>query len=308
MAQDTFLQLWSRVLLYAPGVPVPLVQTFVKNAYNRALAMHYWSELYQDAELTVPAEYSTGTVAVVNGVASATLSGGAFTGLTGRQLKVGNSPTYYSITAVSGVGDITATLDRVYEGASASGLTFNVASYYLEFPSDLAALDDIRDINGNWRLRRQYHQANYLDRVDASRTSTGNPVLYVAAPPRVVAGVAYPRFEFWPRPSAGSKLSYRYIKNVALVANSDRIITMLPAEAVIAGALVECSMWPGTTDRPNPFFSPDTHTVYNARFEDLVHDGEMSDLDRSQRLLIYDDDNMGLPGDAAWLQSHGIPF
>src|SRR3990172_7846920 len=308
MAQDTYLQLWNAVLLYAPNTPPALAQRFVRQTYQKILDMHYWSELYQDAELVVPAEYSTGTVAVTNGVATATLTGGAFTGLEFRQLKVGNTPTYYTILSVSGVGDITATLDRVYQGASDTSSTFNVASYYLEFPTDLSVLDDIRDVNGSWRLRRPYHQPNYLDRVDPQRTSAGNPVLYVPAPPRILAGVTYPRYEFWPRPSAGSVLSYRYVKTSELSANTDRIIPGLKAEAVIYGALAELSAWPGLAEKPNPFFSPDTHKMYVEMFEAAVHDSEMADLDRSQRMLLYDDDNPGVPGDAAWMQSHGIPF
>jgi hypothetical protein len=270
--------------------------------------MHYWSELFRDAELVVPDEYSVGTVAVTNGSATATLATGSFAGLANLQLKVGEYPIYYTIVSVSGTGDEIATLDRTYEGSTDAAATYNVAAYYVEFPSDFVTLDDIRDVENNWRLRRQYQNQTYIDRIDPTRTSTGNPIMYVAAQPRISAGVAYPRLEFWPRISAGTHLAYRYQTSSELAAGTDRPIPILKPEALVYGALAELALWPGSSDRPNPFFSPETHTAYTKMFEDAVHDSEMDDLDRSQRMLLYEDDNMGLPGDAAWLQSHGIPF
>lgn len=308
MAQDTFGQIWNRVLLYAPGVPVPLVQQFVKNAYQRAIDMHYWSELVKEGQVVVGAEYSTGTADLDNGVATATLSGGAWTGLVNRTVRFADLPDTYTITAISGGSDEVATLDRAYDGADAAAATFLVADFYIEFPEDLNTLDDIRDIGQNWRLRRQFHQQPYLDLVDAERSTTGSPTLYVAAPPRITAGVAYPRYEFWPRPSAGTNLVYRYYATSSLATNSSYIITGLKPEAVVFGALAELALWPGSPEKPNPFFSIDIHKQYAKLFEDAVHDSEMADLDRSQRMLMYDEANSGVPLDANWLQSHGIPF
>lgn len=308
MAQDTFGQIWNRVLLYAPGTPVPLVQQFVKNAYQRAIDMHYWSELVKESQYTVKDEYSTGTVALTQGSATATISGGAWTGLENRTVRFNSIPDTYTITAVSGTSDEIATLDRVYAGETDAAATFLVADFYIEFPEDLNTLDDIRDYDNNWRLRRQYHQQPYLDVVDAERSVTGSPTLYVAALPRITAGVSYPRYEFWPRPAAGSQLVYRYYGNSDLAANTSRIITMLKPEAVVFGALSELALWPGSPEQPNPFFSIDIHKQYVKLFEDAVHDSEMADLDRAQRMLMHDENNFGVPLDANWLQSHGIPY
>ncbi len=308
MAQDTFGQIWNRVLLYAPGTPVPLVQQFVKNAYQRAMDMHYWSELVKESQYTVKAEYSTGTVALTKGSATATITTGAWTGLENRTVRFSDLPDTYTITAVSGTSDEIATLDRVYAGETSLAATFLVADFYIEFPSDLNTLDDIRDYDNNWRLRRQFHQQPYLDVIDAERSQTGDPVLYVAAPPRISAGVSYPRYEFWPRPSAGTQLVYRYYATSSLSANTSYIITMLKPEAVVYGALAELALWPGTAEQPNAFFSIDIHKQYVKLFEDSVHDSEMADLDRAQRMLMYDENNFGIPLDANWLQSHGIPY
>jgi hypothetical protein len=308
VAQDTFGQIWNRVLLYAPGTPVPLVQQFVKNAYQRAIDMHYWSDLIKEGQRVVGAEYSTGTVALTSGSATATISGGAWTGLTNRTVRFADLPDTYTITAVSGGSDEVATLDRTYDGATDTDATFLVADFYIEFPSDLSVLDDIRDIGQNWRLRRQFHQQPYLDLVDAERSTAGTPCMYVAAPPRITAGVTYPRYEFWPRPSEGTNLVFRYYASTELSTNSSYIIPGLKPEAVVFGALSELALWPGSPEKPNTFFSIDIHKQYVKLFEDAVHDSEMADLDKSQRMLMYDDTNQGVPLDANWLQSHGIPL
>lgn len=308
MAQETFGQIWNKVLLYAPGTPVPLVQQMVKNAYQRAIDMHYWSDLLADGELVVKDSYSTGTVGVTEGSTTVSSSGATWTaGHVGMQLAVddaGGQP-YYTVTATT---TDAITIDRAYEGETDSSSTYVVGDYYLEFPSDLGVLDDVRELNNEWRLRRPYHQQNYLDLVDADRSQSGSPILYVAAPPRIASGVSYPRYEFWPKPPDGTHIVFRYFKTSDLTTNTSYIIPGLKPEAVVFGALAELALWPGTVERPNPFFSMDLHRTYTKLFEDAVHDSEMADLDRMQRMLIYDDESTGPPGDASWLQAHGIPF
>lgn len=307
MAQDTFSQVWNRVLLYAPGTPVALAQAFVKNTYKRCLDLHYWSELYKDSEYTTIAQISTGTVAVTNGSATATLSTPLANATTylGKQLRVGSYPPYYTITAIDGTFTI-LTLDIAYPGVTAATSTFVIADFLVEFPSDLAVLDDIRDANNNWRLRRPFHQPNYLDFIDPRRTNTGYPILYVPAKPRVSAGVAYPRYEFWPRIPASTHLIYRYVANAELTANADFPITLLKAETLVYGALSELCLWPGTPERQNMYFNMDLHQKYTTLFDNALQQSILSDLDRSQRMLTYDDASIGFPRDANFIQAHGL--
>lgn len=309
MAQDTFAQIWNRVLLYAPGTPVPLVQTFVKNAYQKVLGAHYWSELLKEGQHVVRDEYSTGTVQLTGGSASVTVDGGGdWTGLDGMTVRFKSRPQTFTIDTVD-PGGLTATLDRPWDSNSDAAAAYVVGDFYIPFPADLGVLDDVRDLNANWRLRRQVHQMNYLDRIDPDRTSTGSPILYVAAPAYTTsAGVVYPRYEFWPQPPAGTTFIYRYFATSDLSAASDRPVEALKPETLVYGALAELALWPGTLERPNPFFSVDIHKSYVKLFEDALSDSELGDLDRMQRMLIHDDDNFGFPADANWLQSHGIPF
>jgi hypothetical protein len=306
MAQETFGQIWNKVLLYAPGTPVALVQQFVRNAYNRVLGAHMWSELFQDGEKVIATEYSTGTVAVTNGSASITGSGTTWTSaMTGRQIKFDDADgqPYYTFTYVSATS---GTLDRSYQGATDTSTTYSIGEYYVEFPSDLVALDDIRDIDANWRLRRQFHQQNYLDFVDPKRSNEGSPVLYVAAPPKVSSGISTPRFEFWPRIPEGTHIVYRYVKDSTLSANTDYPLVTIRPEALIYGALADLCLWPGSKEDPNQYFNLELHKKYSDMADDAIHDSEMDDLERSQRMLTYDDNQVGYPSDASFIQAHGL--
>lgn len=310
MAQDTFAQIWNRVILYAPATPVPLAQQFVKNAYNRALRAHYWSELFQEGEKTLKTEYQTGTVAVTNGSTDVVMTTGVVdaswvnTSQLGIQTNNGYAP-YYDIVSVNTTAN-SLQLDRNYQGVTNTAAPFLVAEYFVEFPADLQTLDDIRDTTRAWRLRRQFNQANYLDRIDARRQYAGTPIMYVAATPRVVSGVSYPRYEFWPRIPSGTKLNYRYVKKTPLATGTDRPVEELKAEVLVWGALAELSMWPGTAERPNPFFSADTNKMYEEYFERGLQESIMNDLDRAQRLITYAEDDRGYPADARFIQEHGL--
>jgi len=268
--------------------------------------MHYWHELYQDWEKVTPSAYSTGTVAVTNGSTTVTGSGTTWTSaMTGRQIVIddGGGQPYYTFTYV---GATSGTLDRAYQGATDTSSTYTIAEYYVEMPADCTALDDIRDIAQNWRLRRQFHQQNYIDLIDAERSHTGNPVLYVAAPPRVASGVSYPRYEFWPKITPGTHLVGRYVKDSELTSNSSYPITMIKPEAIIYGALVDLCLLPSVAGQPNPYFNLELHSKYVKMFEDAVHDSEMADLDIAQNMIVYDDQDSYPPRDAAFIQAHAL--
>lgn len=307
MAQQTFGQLWQKLLLYAPGLPPALAQQFIKNSYNRIVNYHYWSELFTDWEKVLATEYSTGTVSVTNGNTAITGTSTVWTAaMTGRQIKFDDADgqPYYTFTRVT---DTTGTLDRAYQGATDTSTTYSIGEYYVEFPSNLAVLDDIRDIDQNWRLRRQFHQPNYLDLIDAKRSNEGSPTLYVAAPPRIDGtGTTYPRYEFWPRPSGGTHLVARYIKTSELSANTDYPVAAVLPEAIIYGALVDLCIWPGSPERPNPYFNLDLHAKYVKMYDDAVRDSELGDLDISQRMITYPEQDGGYPADANFLQAHGL--
>jgi hypothetical protein len=225
-----------------------------------------------------------------------------------RQIAPNNIAPWYTITAVAGVTSMT--IDRAFGGPTSlpAGISYRIGNFYLDLPTDYRAMDEIRDLNTNWRLRTQQSQQAYIDRIDPKRTFAGTPILYVAAPTRLdTNNVRVPRLEFWPRIEVERELVYRYYKNHTLSADSDRIIDALRPECLVYGALAELALWPGTGAKPNPFFSPDSHRQYTEMLDEAFQNSVMNDLDRSQTMILDSDDGgLGYPIDAKFMQSHGL--
>lgn len=311
---NTFGQIWNRVLLYAPDLPAPLAQEFVKNTYHQIIGDHSWTDTRKDAEILLPDAYTTGTITVTNGSPTIVGSGVDFTNSSlyvGRQICVGNIAPFYTITAVTesvpAGGYDTLTIDRNYANESDSGLTYSIGQYYIEFPTDLYVLERIRDQANGWYLITQTYNQEYLDRVDVRRQSTGTPTLCVVAPYRTDAstGIVYPRYEFWPRVQAQRFYAYRYRTNPELSVNSDRIISSLNPECLVFGALRQAAIWPGTADKPNPYFSQDMHATYTKMFEDSLNNSMQQDMERNQEMIqVADDPRRQFPFDAKYIQSH----
>ena len=310
MAQDTFAQLWNRVLLLAPDLPPFVAQLFTKQAHRRIVDHHYWSELKQDAEFSVPTWYTTGTVAWTQG--SATITGTGTLWDTGtnvslyQQIQLGNIGNFYTITAIN--SDTEIEVDRVVKYASASGESYHIGQLYIELPTDLEVLEVVRDKQNEWRVFKNFWSQEYLDRIDPNRTATGTPTLMVYASNRIDAsGNQIPRMELWPAPSSTEDYIYRYRKYKDLTAATDRGLEMVPPDTYLWGALMEAALWPGTNDKPNVFFSVENYKNYKAEFEDALRDAVIADHDRDQRMITY---GMGeerfVPIDAKYIQSHGL--
>jgi len=311
---NTFGQLWNRVLLYAPDLPPPLAQEFIKITYHNVIGDHSWTDTRKDAEFLLPDAYTTGTLTVTNGSASVLGAGVNFANSSlyvGRQLAVGNIAPFYTITDVtqaipSGTYD-TLTLDRAYANSTEAGVTYSIGQYYVEFPTDLYVLERIRDQANGWYLITQTYNQEYLDRVDVRRQATGTPTLCVVAPYRTDAstGIVYPRYEVWPRVQAKRFYAYRYRTNPELSANSDRPISALSPEVLVFGALRQAAIWPGTKDRANPYFSQELHATYTKMYDDALQNSIQQDMERNQEMVqVADDPRRSFPFDAKYIQGH----
>lgn len=303
---DTFGQIWNRVLLFAPDLPPVLAQEFVKNTYRVVLGDHSWMATRKDAELLLPNQYTTGTVTVVNGSPTITGSGTAFTtAMIGRQLIFSGLAPFYTITAVD-AGAQTLTIDRNYPNVSASALTYEISQAYVEFPTDLYVLERVRDQLNGWYLITQVYDQQYLDRVDSRRQSVGTPALVCSAPARTDSnGVVIPRYEFWPRAQATRFYTYRYRYLPEFTANSDVLIQNVNPEVLVYGALRLAAAWPGTSGKPNPYFSQETHAMYTKMYDEALQNSIQRDLEQFQDMItLADDPRRTFPFDAKFIQNH----
>src|SRR5688572_1315969 len=115
-ADSTFEQIWRRLLLYAPELPIPLAQEFVNSAYSRALTRYRWSQTRKLGAFTIPALYTTGTITTTQGSTAVVGSGTVWTSaMVGRQLFL-SSGAFYTIETFTDATNIV--LDRPFAEAS----------------------------------------------------------------------------------------------------------------------------------------------------------------------------------------------
>lgn len=102
------------------------------------LALTEWQHFKTRTPLPTTAPYSTGTVAVVTGSPTITVTGGVIpAAAVGQLFRLTREGPYYAITAVA-AGGLTATLEIGYPGASGSGLAYTIVFYALTPPIDIS--------------------------------------------------------------------------------------------------------------------------------------------------------------------------
>lgn len=299
---ETFEQLWRRLLLYAPRLPVPLAQEFVNTAYSRILSESGWSGLKKEGEFQIPAAYTTGTASVTQNSASVTGSGTTWTSaMVGRQFLIDGAP-FYTIASVESATALT--LDRVYGGVTAAGQAYTIVLIYLVVPTDFLHFLSVRDVENNWRLHTAYSQDN-LDLFDAQRSSTTSPRVLASATP---SSAGLPRYEIWPRELGGKVIPFRYMRKPPLMTlATDTPVFPVRGDTIRNGALAQLCLWPGTAEERNPFFDIRLHEKYEIAFLAGLREAIREDQEIDQTAITYADEWASLPWaplDAAWWQAH----
>lgn len=171
MALDTYLQIWSRVLLRCPAASSFLAQDWVNNAFRRIGERRRWSWLLKYGQFLAPAIYTTGTVDVTR--SSTTITGTATTwtqAMVGRQFRIPASTPIYTITQVTSATSIE--IDTAWGGATATGVGYQIYQCYFTPPDDFHSFLSVWDPAMNWQLWRNIQQGE-LNAWDAQRSNTG---------------------------------------------------------------------------------------------------------------------------------------
>lgn len=98
-----------------------------------------WARSVAPGTLVLKPQYETGSISVVNGSASATLSSAAAISLAGQWLKVTGRPEVFRISAHS-AGSASITLDTPYTDTTAAGLAYQVYMVEYDLPGAIERL------------------------------------------------------------------------------------------------------------------------------------------------------------------------
>lgn len=279
---ETYAEVWRRVKLHAPAAPTMLVRDWVNDAWKTLTRWRPTANyLRVSSALTINAA-RTVTVTVTRGSASVTSAGLFVAADVGRAFRVGTFPSY-TILAQPDVN--TLTLDRVYGEDDAIGTSAEIYDGWATMPTDFGQFDIIADPYNQRRLAFWITE-DQLNLLDPTRQAgdTGPRLLATASPSPVTATLGRIRYEYWPRPTANRSYPFYYFKQGADLPEDFAFSGALSegGNVLQTGALAQCAKWPGTADKPNPYF--------NMGLADRL---EKDFRDACQLISLRDDDMQG---------------
>lgn len=130
------------------------------------------------------------------------------------------------------------------------------ADTHLTCPADFASFKVVVDEDRQIRIPFNY-TLEQLAHADPASTTSGQPTALVAATPSTdVLTLGRARYQYFPAGTACT-LTAVYHRQGDRLTDTDVFTGVLAdgAEVLVAGALAQAALWPGTSDKPNPYFN-----------------------------------------------------
>jgi len=316
VAAETFENVAAKVEAHCPLASNLLARLWVQNANNEIEDRRPWSHLRSESEILISASKS-GTVNVTGNSATVVLGTLAATSADKyRQFRIpgASGPVIYTILDVAG-GNIT--LDRVYGGTTAAGVSALVLDAYISMPEDFGRFIGVLDPANNWQLNL-WMTEDELNSRDAQRTDTGSPYALVSRRLSTAnaSGAPLIQYELWPYQLTAKNFPYFYIRRPRELADGDTFQGPLRqrTDVIMELALAMAAEWPGTVDKKNPYFSLPLAQAKRAKVF-----GPTPNFDAMLELLEARDEEVYMtwmqtvshlgqipyaPGDANWARAH----
>lgn len=218
------------MLPHGNGVHEDVLNRYVNDRYKAMLSAFPWTRLNITATLQVPAAYTTGTLAILNGATTGTITGGTFTeAMNGRRIRIASGPEWYTFGFVDASN---FTIDRAYEAVTQTAAGFRIWQAVFELPSAV----DVFESASVPRLGLDLNQKSreWLDVADAGRTlETGGPLVFV---PIDDSQNGFAQIEFYPGTDTAEGISIRYRQKVPRITNAaTEFLDWIDTETLFAG-------------------------------------------------------------------------
>jgi hypothetical protein len=208
VARRTLAQLRSTVLRRvgnSPQITAAIATAILADVHKDIATSYQWSQRRREVHVQTAGSDSTGTVALVNGSATVTGTGTAWTAaMVGRAIAVAPETNYFYVASVN-VGAQTLTLGDAqgatltWGGATVSGVTFRIFKAQYALNATVAiVLRNTRDFTLDEKTVADF------DAKDPLRQSTGPPSEYALAR-SLISGtppVETSYLELWPVPDS----------------------------------------------------------------------------------------------------------
>ena len=265
---STYGEIRFRLSKLIPGVDLDLLDGWIQDRYQQILDRLDWKRLEVVTTLSTEPEYTDGTVDVTGGNDSISGSGTNWLqSMDGWMMRINAEVSMYSFTYVS---QTSGTLDRPYEGQTASGLSYRLTKNVYALPADMRALHRVASITNDRPLERVTPAD--LDRIDPARTQYGSPRRYAVYMDTATDPPAM-QIEFHPAPVEREGFRVEGIAEEPMPTGAS--ITVLPwvrPGALIAGVQADAALHAGDGGRA---------ALYEAKFESLVRD--MANIESRRR-------------------------
>jgi hypothetical protein len=214
------------------GVDLDVLDRYINDRIQQIVRHIDWTRLKGETTLQTTAIYQTGTVAVTNGLTALTLTGGTWTsGMTGREIRLQEDDPFYVFTFASGT---TGTIDRAYEGETATEAAYKIFKRIYALPSDLGSIKSLK-VPFTERDLDQL-ELEELDKRDPARTRYGRPQSYTPVKDDS-STPALPQVELYPIPEVSEGHPLRYQKKVARITSASTYIPdWISTECLFAGS------------------------------------------------------------------------
>ncbi len=155
-----------------PGVDLEIIDGWIQDAYTELLDLLPWKRQEAESVLQSPATYNIGTVAGTQGSTTVVGVGTTWTsGMNGFMLRIDNQGEYYQVTFVDATH---ITLDRGYEGPTASGLAYRIDQNVFLLPPSTRIVRAVRPLHDRLKDLELVSPAE-LNRISTTRNTYGTP-------------------------------------------------------------------------------------------------------------------------------------
>ncbi len=266
------------VRLHVPDAPVMLVRDWVQSTYAQLTDFRPWAWTWEPGQIVWQDSRDLAAVTVTLGSPTVTSAALFVAGDLGRQFTVGNFPIY-TVAAVVSTSEIT--LDQPFQGTEDGSREATSLDAWTTMPETFGAFLAVVDqVNQRWVP--WWMTTEELDLLDPTRTSYGPPtVLASQGLSQQTATLGQAQYALWPLPTdAGSLQYYMRVRPAALTDDSPfkGVLASRP-DVIQTGALAQAAKWPGTRDRPNPYFNLALARSLNEEFLTLLMQLDLRDDD-----------------------------
>lgn len=267
-------------------LPDPLLaQQWLELRYGTVLERFPYHFLLREATFNTVAEITAGTVELTLGSATVTETTSNANGWTSavesRYFRAGGDSEFYLINTFGDANPDTLTLNRVYEGATASGAGYSIFQRFFSLASDVREVLHISRIENASELLKV--SQTDLDRGVPNRPTLGEPLWWAPAGRDTSDNL---QIELYPPPNEAHGLLYQYIQSIPAVTDADAIILpQVPYGLLRSGWLADYWSWTASRE-DGPRNAITMSNKFELEFEKRLQEFQIKELPSTASKLI----------------------